>query len=123
MDKRKYSRVIIEENGIVALHNGVNRIGKVKDISQGGLSFEHIYEEDFMENKSWRSLTLLIHDVNLSKIPCRIIYNHPIQTPSEYDQLAIRLTTRRCGIEFESLTDEQIAQLDLILTTCTKEKN
>jgi hypothetical protein len=120
MDKRKYPRVTVEEKGIVALHNGVNRIGKVKDISLGGLSFEHIYEEDLMEGGSRKSLTLLIDDVKLSKVPCRIIYNHMLQIPAEYGQLAIRLTTRRCGIEFESLTDQQIAQLELFLKTFTQ---
>lgn len=120
MDKRKYPRITVEENGIVALQNGVNRIGKIKDISLGGLSFEHIYEEDFMDGGSRKSVTLLIDDFNLSKVPCRVIYNHTLQIPTEYGQLAIRLTTRRCGIEFESLTDQQIAQLELLLKTFTK---
>jgi hypothetical protein len=120
MDKRKHPRVNVGENGIVALQNGISRIGKVKDLSLGGLSFEHIYEEDLMEGDSKKNLTLLIDDVHLSKIPCRIIYNHSLQIPTEYDQLTIRLITRRCGIEFEVLTDQQIAQLEHFLKTCAK---
>ena len=117
MDKRKYPRFSVEENVIVALQNGLNRIGKVKDISLGGLSFEHIYEEDLIGGDSRKSLILWINDVNLSKIPCRIVYDKPLQTPSEYDSLTIRLITRLCGIEFESLTDQQITQLELFLKT------
>lgn len=120
MDKRKYPRFSVEENVIVALQNGLNRIGKVKDISLGGLSFEHIYEEDLMGGDSRKSLILWINDVNLPKIPCRIVYDKPLQTPSEYDSLTIRLITRLCGIEFESLTDQQITQLELFLKTYTK---
>ena len=120
MDKRKYPRFLVEENVIVALQNGINRIGKVKDISLRGLSFEHIYEEDLIGGNSRKSLMLLINDVNLPKIPCRIVYDKPLQTPSEYDSLTIRLNTRLCGIEFESLTDQQIAQLDSFLKTYTK---
>ena len=111
MDKRKYPRFPVEENVVVALRNGRNRIGKVKDIGLGGLSFEHIYEEDLTGGETTKSLILWIKDVNLSKIPCRIVYDRPLQTPTEYDSLAIRLITKRCGIEFESLTDEQMAQL------------
>jgi len=120
MDKRKYPRFSVEENVIVALQNGINRIGKVKDIGLGGLSFEHIYEEDLIGGDSRKSLMLLINDVNLPKIPCRIVYDNPLQTPSEYDSLTIRLNTRLCGIEFESLTDQQITQLDSFLKTYTK---
>ncbi|MBS3918738.1 MAG: PilZ domain-containing protein [Deltaproteobacteria bacterium] len=111
MDKRKYPRFSVEENVVVALRNGRNRIGKVKDIGLGGLSFEHIYEEDLTGGETTKSLILWIKDVNLPKIPCRIVYDRPLQTPTEYDSLTIRLTTKLCGIEFESLTDEQMAQL------------
>lgn len=120
MDKRKYPRFSVEENVIVALQNGLDRIGKVKDISLGGLSFEHIYEEDLIEGDTRKSLILLINDVNLPKIPCKIVYNRPLQIPSEYASLTIRLITKRCGIEFESLTDQQITQLELFLKTYTK---
>ena len=120
MDKRKYPRFSVEENVIVALQNGLNRIGKVKDISLGGLSFEHIYEEDLIGGDSRKSLILWINDVNLPNIPCRIVYDKPLQTPSEYDSLTIRLITRLCGIEFESLTDQQITQLELFLKTYAK---
>lgn len=122
MEKRKYPRIKIEEEGIVAVHNGSNRIGKVRDIGLGGLAFEHIYEDDLMEGETRKSLTLLIQGINLSKIPCRIIYNHELQIPFEFDQLAIQLTTRRCGIEFESLTEQQIAQLERLLNINTEEK-
>jgi hypothetical protein len=120
MDKRRYSRFPVEENVLVALQNGTNRIGKVKDIGLGGLSFEHIYEEDLMEGDSKKSLILMINDFSLPKIPCRVVYNLPLQIPPEYDSLAIQLTTKRCGIEFESLNDEQVARLELFLKTHTK---
>lgn len=123
MDKRKYPRFSVEENVVVALQNGRNRIGKVIDISLHGLSFEHIYEEDLTGGDSKKSLVLWINDTNLFKIPCRIVYNRPLQTPAEYDSFTIQLTTKRCGIQFESLTDQQMAQLELFLKTHTKESN
>ncbi len=120
MERRKYARVKIEERGMVALHNGANRIGKLRDIGLGGLSFEHIYEEDLVEGET-KTVTLLIEGVNLSKIPCRIIYNHELPVPREYERFAIRLTTRRCGIAFEPLTDQQIAHLEHLLNTLLTE--
>ncbi|MBS3907407.1 MAG: PilZ domain-containing protein [Syntrophaceae bacterium] len=122
MERRKYPRFVFENKAIVALQNGFNRIGKVKDIGLGGLSFEHIYEEDLTEGDSRKSLVLWINDINLPKVPCRIVYDKPLQTPPEYDLLAIRLITKRCGVKFESLTDQQIAQLELFFETYAQEE-
>ncbi len=115
MERRKYPRVKMEEEAIVALHNGENRIGKLKDIGLGGLAFEHIYDEDLLEEDSERHLTLFLRERKLAKVPCRIIYNQEVPVPPEYDRLAIRLTTKRCGLKFEPLTDHQRLQLEDIL--------
>ncbi len=120
MDKRKYPRFLVQENVIVALQNGFNRIGKVKDIGLGGLSFEHIYEGDLKWVDSRKNIILLANDFRLSKIPSRIVYDISLQTPSEYDSLTIQLITSRCGVQFEPLTDYQADQLDFFLKTYTR---
>jgi hypothetical protein len=121
-ERRKHPRFFAEDNTLVALKNGFNRIGKVRDIGLGGLSFEHIYKETFNQ-ECLQQLTLWINDFRLTKIPCRIVYDISLQIPSEYDSLTIQLIPRRCGIEFESLTDHQIAQLDFFLKTYTHKES
>ncbi|MEW6375091.1 MAG: PilZ domain-containing protein [Thermodesulfobacteriota bacterium] len=120
IEKRKNIRFLVQDNVILALQNGFNRVGKVKDISMGGLSFEHIYDEDLNWVDSRKNISLWVNEFNLSKIPCRIVYDIPLQIPPEYDSLTIHLPTRRCGLQFEALTEHQIAQLDFFLTTYTK---
>lgn len=122
VEKRKNVRFFVREDVIVAFRNGFNRIGKVKDISMEGLSFEHIYDEDSNWVHSNRNIVLWVNDFNMSKIPCRVVYNIPIGIPSEYDSLTIQFIPRRCGVQFETLAENQRAQLEFFLKNYTKEK-
>ena len=119
-EKRKDPRLLVQDDVIAAIQNGFNKIGKVKDISMGGLSFEHIYDEDLKWVDSIRNILLCVDDFNMYKIPCRVVYDIPLQIPSEYDSLTIQFITRRCGVQFETLTEYQIAQLDFFLKNYTK---
>jgi len=122
-DRRKYFRFLAQENVFVALRHGPTRIGKVKDIGLGGLSFEHIYEANFNGGNSKNTLTLWTDGFRLKEISCRIVYDLQLPIPPEYDSLTIQLVLRRCGIEFEPLTDTQIAQLDFFLKTHTHKES
>ncbi len=118
-ERRKYPRISVRENVFIALPNGFHRIGRVKDISLGGLSFEHIYEEisDFIHTK--KDILLWLDDLHLPKIPCRIIYDTPLTIQPEYGLLTIQLITRRCGVQFEPLTEEQAEHLISFLRVFT----
>jgi len=120
MDRRKYPRFIAEENLLVAVLNGSNIIGKVKDISLGGLSFEHLYDPNLNWVNSKRIIRLLVDDFKQFKITCRIVYDFPLPIPAEYGPLIIQLTTSRCGVEFEALTDDQLKLLKLFIKTYTQ---
>ena len=120
MDKRKHPRFLVEGHAVVALQNGFNKIGKIKDVSLGGLSFEHIYGTELNWVNSKKYLFLWVDDFTLYKIPCRIVYDFPLPTPSEYESLAIQLITSRCGVEFKALTDDQADRLNFFLKTYTK---
>ncbi len=106
-ERRKYERFLAPENALVALYGQSIRVGKLVDISQGGLSFEHIYEDISITNGKRKEISFWVDDFRVSKIPCQIVYNIVVPTPPEYASLTIRLITHRCGIKFESLTEEQ----------------
>ncbi|OGP93796.1 MAG: hypothetical protein A2157_12400 [Deltaproteobacteria bacterium RBG_16_47_11] len=59
-EKRKDERFLVGEEVIVALRNKSSRVGRVKDISMGGLSFEHIYDEDLEGDPSKRDVSLWV---------------------------------------------------------------
>ena len=122
IEKRKNIRFLVQDNVIVALQNGFKRIGKVKDISTGGLSLDHIYDEDLNWGHAKRNISLWVNDFSTLKIPCRVVYDIPIGAPLEYNSLSIQFITKRCGVHFETLAEYQIAQLDFFLKTYTKGK-
>ena len=119
-EQRKNIRFLAQDNIIVVLRNDLTKIGEVKDISKGGLSFEHIYEGDSEGELSRKTLFLWANEFSMSKVPCKVIYDILMPTPEEYESLAIRFITRRCGVEFEALIEDQMAQLDFFLKTYTK---
>jgi hypothetical protein len=120
-EQRNNIRFIAQDNVMVALRYSSTKIGRVKDISKGGLSFEHIYEEELNREPSKKGILIWVNGFWMSTVSCRVVYDIPIPTPAEYQSLSIRLITRRCGIQFEALSEDQKAQLDLFLKTYTKE--
>jgi hypothetical protein len=120
IEQRKNIRFLVQDNVIVALRNRSTKIGKVKDISVGGLSFEHIYNESSNLEPSKRDIFLFVNEFCISKVPCRIVYDIPVCIPNEYHEFTINLITRRCGVQFETLSEDQMAQLDFFLKTYIK---
>jgi hypothetical protein len=121
-DKRRDKRLSVGEEVIVALRNKSSRVGRVKDISMGGLSFEHIYDEELEQEPSERDVSLWVNNYSMTDIPCRVVYDIPISEPPEYDYLTVHFKTRRCGIQFGKLTENQETQLNFLLKTHTKGK-
>jgi hypothetical protein len=119
-EQRKDIRFLVEDNIILALRNGFTKIGKVKDISIGGLSFEHIYDGDSIQGSLKGYIFLWINEFNMSKVPCKVVYDIPVRIPDEYYAFTIHFITRRCGLQFEALLEDQKTQLDFLLKTYTK---
>jgi len=120
-EQRNNVRFLAQDDVVVALRNTYTKIGKVKDISKGGLSFEHTYAENSTLGPLQKGILLWTNGFWMPKVSCRVVYDIPLPTPTEYESLTIRLTTRRCGIQFEALSEDQMAQLDFFLKTYTKE--
>jgi len=118
-DQRKNPRFLVQGDVIAALRDGFTKIGKVKDISIGGLSFEHIQDETSNQESFERNIFLLVNEFCLSKVPCRVVYDIPLHTPDEYQAFLIQFITRRCGVKFGALSEDQRTLLDSFLKTYT----
>lgn len=115
-ERRSHERVRMEDEVIAALREGFTRIGRLKDIGAGGLSFEHVYEEPIPESLKGK-VSILANGFRISDIPCQVVYDIPVPVSEEYSSLIIRLQTRRCGVRFEGLSEEQRRRLEEFLRT------
>jgi hypothetical protein len=119
-EKRRDTRFVAADDVVVVFPDKISKIGRVIDIGQGGLAFEFIDDEESRWEFSKRDISLWVNEFHVSDIPCKMVYDIPVQPPPEYELLSLNIKTRRCGIQFESLTENQKGQLEFLLKTYTK---
>ena len=126
IDKRKYNRFLAQDDAFAAL--GFRTVGKVKDISMGGLAFGYIdLSENLDQASSHRDafeplpLTVFLskNGFHLSDVPCKIIYdiNAPVSDSSQ--KFITSLKHRLCGVKFGTLSKDITAKLELFLKNHT----
>jgi hypothetical protein len=112
-EQRKGIRLLTNNNVIIILRNEFTKIGKATDIGMGGLSFEHLYDENLSQGPLERDVDLLVgSEFQLFKLPCKVVYDILIDMPDEFLGFHARILTKRCGVKFRALSEGQVTQLD-----------
>ncbi|HID29613.1 MAG TPA: PilZ domain-containing protein [Desulfobacterales bacterium] len=117
-ERRKSGRFLAQDRAFAVLRPDFARLGKIKDISEGGLSFEYIAHQEEEQDASELDIFLSEGSFHLSKMPCSIIYD--IRMREGHQTSAARIQRRRCGLHFGRLTQEQARQLDFFLKNHTR---
>jgi len=112
-ERRKFRRLLAQDLTFAVLRPHFTNLGKVKDISEGGLAFEYILNET--QNPASTEIDIFVsgNRFYLPRIPCKIIYD--MEIVEEYESVE----RRRCGLQFGALTKEQAAKLDFFLKNHT----
>jgi len=119
-ERRKYTRFIAEKNVYVALGINFTKVGKLKDISIGGLAFEYVdYTENFVQDSSTVAIFNSLNEFYLPNLACRLIYNLAISAENDDSQLTWQYAIYRCAIQFGDLTAEQRKQLEFLINHYT----
>ena len=116
-ERRKFRRFLAQDRAFAVLRPDFTRLGKINDISEGGLSFEYIAYQEDEQDASEMDIFLSEGGFHLSKMPCTIIYD--IRMRLEHQTFTARIQSRRCGLHFGSLTSEQASQLEFFLKNHT----
>jgi hypothetical protein len=111
VERRKYARYLTTDNAFAALGRQYTRVGKIKNIAMGGLAFEYIVGEALNEDATEADIFLIGNVFHLHNIPCRIIYDVNVHVPHVNNHYVKILTTKRCGLQFKTHTEEIMAQL------------
>jgi hypothetical protein len=117
VDRRKFRRYGFKNPVFITFRPGFDMIGKLTDISAGGLSFEY-NTFDERQDKDVVEIAVFSHpkDYSIPKATCRVIYDQQVEGGFSFKGFQ----TRRCGLEFFELTSDQMLQLDLLMANGEK---
>ena len=111
VDQRKHPRFLVAYGAVAALTE--SKLGKISDISRGGLAFSYIDYEDEDDVAARKSSEVsIVHDPGFSllDVPCKVIKDD--YYPPDHHGL---LKMNKCRIQFYQLTPDQEAQLDYFI--------
>ncbi len=111
-ERRQAPRYALRTDYYLAFRPGLDRVGRIKDVSRNGAAFEYpVYDEypqtaavevDIFAPETGCSLLL--------GVPCQIVYDVGLDHDTEST-----FQTRRCGLQFDRLSVQHRDQLQLLL--------
>ena len=120
-ERRRDERFTVKDNAYVAVRPEFYKLGKIKDISRGGVSFEYI-QHNQLKNKFSISNRIVEPEIDiflstkkfyLSSVPCKVIYDKKLT--DDEDALATGCHDKCCGLQFGNLSERQSEQLQFFL--------
>ena len=106
-EKRKHERFKVEGRAFIILPPGHNRVGRLTDISLGGLGFWYL--EGKRPSEELTELDIYLDDFHyLGNIPCKLLYDAEIIKEFPANPMA----KKKMGVQFGKLTIEQISRLE-----------
>ena len=119
-ERRRYTRFLAEKDAYAALGINFTKVGKLRDISIGGLAFEYI---DLAENCVRDSFRVAIfhsqNEFHLPNLACRLICNSAIYPENEDPLVDRQYVMHRCAIQFGELVARQRKQLEFFINHYT----
>ncbi len=117
-EKRKTERFVVRGGAFVAFGNDLQKVGMLKDISKGGLSFEYLYDEKSVGNDGHLDIYMTRGEFFLREVPCSKVYE--ITPATDYDDNLFSSTImNRCGFKFGPLSADQSVKLSSFINTYT----
>ncbi|WP_167527925.1 PilZ domain-containing protein [Desulfosarcina alkanivorans] len=109
-EKRKFKRFNVPGGKVFLFNHFSAKVGWIKDLSEGGVSFEFLYKEGAVVDPEVIDLFSYEYDrYYLSGLPCRKIFE------IDGEERKGGRKTRCCGLAFKTLNEHQRDQLDLLL--------
>ena len=114
-ERRKEKRYQVKKGAFAAVRPLYEKIGRVTNISQGGLAFR--YMDTGRQEKGTRELDIFVisNAFRLDRIPVRIISDLDVPEKPSPGSLPLRL----CRVEFGELNRDQAVQLDYFIRDYT----
>lgn len=117
-ERRQYERHELEDRFFITFRSHLDRIGWLTDISKGGISLEYstIQEYSPLTENVIVDIFSAPKRFKLSNLPCQLVYDSRVERGKRFIET---IETRRCGLVFGDMSQDQTAQLDVALNQCT----
>ena len=115
IEKRKYVRFLAQADTYAAIGSSFTKIGKLRNISMGGLAFDCYSDTSDKEDAHNRDSTVIIFTEDklfTEKIPCRMIYNFPKDSSNSL--------VKQYGLKFMTISENQSKRLDYFINNYTQ---
>jgi hypothetical protein len=131
--RRSRERYQVKDGAFAVLFQDSFKLGQIIDISMAGFAFRYsdnpfmdndrdgqalLYHQqhDQLEGLAQFDIFLVDSGIYLDQIPCKIISQVEVDSP----ETANAVVMKRCGLAFEKLLPEQIADLSYFIQHCTR---
>ena len=118
-ERRKYVRFLAQDTAFAALRSEFKKVGRIKDISIGGLAFSYFSDTCEMSSSSQVfqvDIFLSGNGFHLYNVPCKIVCD----LPNSSDDEGFYVKMNRCCLHFGELTESQLGQLNFFIKHYTR---
>ena len=121
VENRNYVRFLAKPNTYAALGSHFTKVGRIKDISIGGLSFEYIcHSQNSDQQPSKIAIFLSENGFHLANLGCRVVCDCPKCVCSENPVPNSVYAINYCAVQFTIITKNQRDGLDYFLKHYTR---
>ena len=118
IEKRKYVRFLAQPDTYAAIGSGFTKIGKLRNISMGGLAFDYYSDPSGKEGARNCDSTVIIFTEDklfTEKIHCRMIYNFPKCRSNQTALLGFDSAVKQYGLKFMTISKNQNKRLEYFI--------
>ena len=120
-ENRNYVRFLAKPNTYAALGSRFTKVGKIKDISIGGLSFEYICNSQDADQQPLKiAIFLSENGFHLADLACRVVCDCPKCAESKDPAPDSVYAINCCTVQFTVITKKQRDGLDYFLKHYTR---
>jgi hypothetical protein len=110
VERRRHERVQIQDGAFVILPSHYRKVGRIVDISPDGLTFIYHTSDEGSVMATELDIFVAGSPIHMYTIPCRIISDFEIDSDIHRSMIE-----RRCGVQFGTLNQGQIFQLNHLM--------
>jgi hypothetical protein len=108
--RRKHKRFEVQDGAFVLLGPDSNKLGSIKNVSLGGLSFSHKARKSASSELYELDIFFIGQDFYLEQVPFRAVWDLATK-----ENPFSSITMRRAGVKFGDLTHSQLSRLEYFI--------